>query len=113
MPPERLGEYPLRKPPKVDGPVRLIVVTDFDVSPCGGTHCTRTGEIGPIKVRRWEKWKGGVRVEFVCGVRALADHQDRVSAMVEAALRAHTSDRDIVEVLERAAAERGALARTV
>jgi alanyl-tRNA synthetase len=113
VPPERLGDYPLRKPPKVDGPVRLIVVTDYDVSPCGGTHCTRTGEIGPIKVRRWEKWKGGVRVEFVCGVRALADHQDRVRTLVEAALRAHTSDRDVVEQLERAAGERAALQKTI
>ena len=111
--PADLGRFPLRKPPKVDGPVRLIVVSDWDVSPCGGTHCTRTGEIGPIKVRRWEKWKGGVRVEFVCGVRALADYQDRTRALVDAALRHHTSDRDVLDVLERAAAERVALARQV
>lgn len=111
--PAGLAAYALRKPPKVDGPVRLIVVRDWDVSPCGGTHCTRTGEIGPIKVRRWEKWKGGVRVEFVCGARALADYQDRVRALVDAALRQHTSDRDVLDVLERAAAERVALARQV
>jgi alanyl-tRNA synthetase len=111
--PADLDAYPLRKPPKVDGAVRLIVVPDWDASPCGGTHCTRTGEIGPIKVRRWEKWKGGIRVEFVCGVRALADHQDRVRAMVEAALRRNTSDRDVLEVLERAADEKVALARQV
>jgi alanyl-tRNA synthetase len=111
--PAEISSYPLRKPPKVDGPVRLIVVPDWDVSPCGGTHCTRTGEIGPIKVRRWEKWKGGVRVEFVCGVRALADYQDRTRAMVDAALRHHTSDRDVLDVLERAASERVALARQV
>ena len=109
--PAELGNYPLRKPPKVDGPVRLIVVPEWDVSPCGGTHVTRTGEIGPIKVRRWEKWKGGVRVEFVCGARALADYQDRVRALVDAALRHHTSDRDVLGVLERAALDRVALAR--
>jgi len=111
--PGDLGQYPLRKPPKVDGPVRLIVVPGWDVSPCGGTHVTRTGEIGPIKVRRWEKWKGGVRVEFVCGVRALADYQDRVRALVEVALRQHTSDRDVIDVLERAAAERAQLLKVV
>ena len=101
--PSEISGYALRKPPKVDGPVRLIVVPDWDVSPCGGTHCTRTGEIGPIKVRRWEKWKGCVRVEFVCGVRALVD----------AALRHHTSDRDVLDVLERGAQEKIALARQV
>jgi alanyl-tRNA synthetase len=111
--PSELSAYPLRKPPKVDGPVRLIVVPDWDVSPCGGTHCTRTGEIGPIKVRRWEKWKGGVRVEFVCGLRALADYQDKTRALVDAALRQHTSPADVLDVLERAAAERAVLARNV
>ena len=109
--PGDLGQYPLRKPPKVDGPVRLIVVPGWDVSPCGGTHVTRTGEIGPIKVRRWEKWKGGVRVEFVCGLRALADYQDRTRALVDAALRQHTSDRDVIDVLERAAGERALQAK--
>jgi alanyl-tRNA synthetase len=111
--PSELGDYPLRKPPKVDGPVRLIVVPGWDVSPCGGTHVTRTGEIGPIKVRRWEKWKGGVRVEFVCGLRALADYQDRTRALVDAALRQHTSDRDVIDVLERAAAERAQVLKQV
>jgi alanyl-tRNA synthetase len=111
--PADLDAYPLRKPPKVEGAVRLIVVPDWDASPCGGTHCTRTGEIGPIKVRRWEKWKGGVRVEFVCGMRALADHQDRVRGMVEAAQRRNASDRDVLALLERAADEKVALARQV
>ena len=111
--PADLDSYPLRKAPKVSGPVRLIVVPDWDASPCGGTHCTRTGEIGPIKVRRWEKWKGGTRVEFVCGMRALADHQDRVRAMVEAPLRRNTADRDVIDVLERAAEEKVGLARQV
>jgi len=111
--PPDLDAYPLRKPPKVEGAVRLIVVPDWDASPCGGTHCTRTGEIGSIKVRRWEKWKGGVRVEFVCGVRAIADHQDRVRGMVEAAQRRNASDRDVLALLERAAEEKVALARQV
>ncbi len=113
VPAEELSQYPLRKPPKVEGSVRLVLVHEWDVSPCGGTHCTRTGEIGPIKVRRFEKWKGGTRVEFVCGMRALADYQDRVRIMVEAAHRQHTSDREVIDVLERAAAERVTLSKTV
>jgi len=101
-----LERLPLRKPPKVVGPVRLVVVDDWDVSPCGGTHCGRTGEVGSIKVRRWEKHRGGVRVEFVCGDRALRDHARRVRALVEAAGRRGTGDAEVIDVLERAAAER-------
>lgn len=71
-----ISKFPLRKPPKVTGTVRIIEVKDFDFSPCGGTHVSKSGEIGLIKVRRWERVKGGLtRVEFVCGVRALKDYQ--------------------------------------
>jgi len=71
-----VSKFPLRKPPKVSGTVRIIEVHDFDFSPCGGTHVSRSGEIGLIKVKRWERVKGGLtRVEFVCGIRALKDYQ--------------------------------------
>jgi alanyl-tRNA synthetase len=73
-----ISKYPLRKPPKVSGTVRIIEVKEFDFSPCGGTHVSRTGEIGLIKIRRWERVKGGLtRVEFVCGIRALRDFQSK------------------------------------
>lgn len=104
-----LERLPLRRPPKVNGLVRLVEVADWDVSPCGGTHCTHTGEVGAIKVRRWEKHRGGVRLEFVCGDRALRDHQRRVRELGQAAARRNTSDAEILEVLLRAAAERDEL----
>lgn len=71
-----ISKFPLRKQPKVSGTIRIVEVSDFDFSPCGGTHVSRTGEIGFVKVKRWERVKGGLtRVEFVCGVRALKDYQ--------------------------------------
>ncbi len=63
---------PLRKEPKRTGQLRLIDVADFDLSACGGTHVGRTGAIGVIAIPAWERFKGGVRVEFLCGGRALA-----------------------------------------
>ena len=45
---------------------------NFDLSACGGTHVTRTGAIGVIAVQSWERYKGGTRISFVCGGRALA-----------------------------------------
>jgi alanyl-tRNA synthetase len=104
-----LERFAMRKPPKVEGPVRLVVVKDWDVSACGGTHCTRTGEVGLVKVRRWERFKGGVRVEFVCGDRALHDYARRVRELVEVAGRRGTSDGEVLDVLERAATERDEL----
>lgn len=61
----------LRKESSREGTLRLIEVADFDRSACGGTHVARTGVIGMIAITGWEKFKGGTRVEFLCGHRAL------------------------------------------
>src|SRR2546427_324051 len=57
----------LRRPAKKRGPIRVVDVAEFGPSACGGTHVRRTGEIGTVKLRRWERFKGGGRVEFLCG----------------------------------------------
>ena len=72
---EELAHLPLRKAPTVSGPVRIVSVPDFDYSPCGGTHPHSTGGVGLIAVRQWSRQKNGVRVEFVCGQRALEDYR--------------------------------------
>ena len=69
------AELPLRKEPARDGDLRLIEIEGFDLTPCGGTHAYRTGEVGMIAVRSWERAKGLTRIEFVAGVRALADYR--------------------------------------
>jgi alanyl-tRNA synthetase len=63
---------PLRKESARTGMLRLIEVDGVDLSACGGTHVDRTGSIGLIAVNHWERFKGGQRVEFLCGTRALA-----------------------------------------
>jgi len=68
---EEASRLPLRKEPARGGTLRLIDVEQFDLSACGGTHVARTGAIGVIAVARWERFKGGQRLEFVCGGRAL------------------------------------------
>jgi alanyl-tRNA synthetase len=66
---------PLRKEPSHEGELRLIEIEGFDLTPCGGTHAYRTGEVGVIAMRSWERAKGLTRVEFVAGMRALADYR--------------------------------------
>lgn len=73
-----LSRFPLRKQPvKQYDSLRLIEVPAFDCCPCGGTHVGTTGEIGLIKIRTWERKKSGVRIDFVCGLRALTDYQSK------------------------------------
>ena len=61
----------LRKEPGRSGVLRIIAVEDYDLSACGGTHVARTGHVGIIVVSSWEKLRGGSRLEFLCGGRAL------------------------------------------
>ena len=56
------------KPPSGQGRVRVIDVDGIDLQPCGGTHVARTGEIGPIIVRKIEsKGRHNRRVTLVFG----------------------------------------------
>jgi alanyl-tRNA synthetase len=61
----------LRKPSERAGMLRIVSIDGLDRSACGGTHVRTTGEIGPILLRRTEKIRQSVRVEFVCGGRAV------------------------------------------
>jgi len=81
------ARLPLRKEPARAGTLRLIEIPDFDLSACGGTHVARTGTIGIIAIAGIERFKGGSRVEFVCGGRALRSHRrlgDLVARCVKA-----------------------------
>jgi alanyl-tRNA synthetase len=62
----------LRKASERRGTLRVVTIDDLDRSACGGTHVRATGEIGPILIGRAERVKQLVRVEFVCGERAVA-----------------------------------------
>src|SRR5215472_8121256 len=70
---EDAGKLGLRKLPPADrDELRLIEVRDFDLTACGGTHVSQTGQIGCILLRKAEKARQGWRVEFVAGQRAVA-----------------------------------------
>ena len=45
----------------------------YDICACCAPHVHFTGEIGMIRLTGMEKYKGGVRIQMLCGFRALAD----------------------------------------
>ena len=82
---DEASRLPLRKEPVRGGTLRLIEIPDFDLSACGGTHVSRTGQIGLIAVTASERFKGGTRLTFVCGgraLRALRSYRDAVTGSV-------------------------------
>ena len=77
------ANLPLRKETKRSGRLRLVEIDGFDLSACGGTHVSTTGAIGNIAIGSFERFRGGTRVEFRCGIRALRSYRmlrDTVSA---------------------------------
>jgi alanyl-tRNA synthetase len=79
-----LAGLPLRRAPKVDSNIRVIAIGEFDVSPCGGTHCLTTAQVGLLKVTGLERYKGKMRVSFNAGRRAreeLARQSDVLHAL--------------------------------
>ena len=83
---EEAAAMGMRKESARTGTLRLIDVQGYDLSACGGTHVDRTGAIGIIAVAGWEKFRGGSRIEFLCGDRALQRFRlwrDSLAAMQE------------------------------
>jgi len=82
----------LRKPSEREGTLRIVSIDGLDRSACGGTHVRATGEIGAVLVRKLEKVRQTVRVEFLCGGRAVhrarADYEalNRVAQLFSASL---------------------------
>jgi len=61
----------LRKPSEREGTLRIVSIEDLDRSACGGTHVRATGEIGPVLIRKLDRVRGNLRIEFLCGLRAV------------------------------------------
>ncbi len=110
---EEAATLPLRKESGRTGTLRLVDVTDYDLSACGGTHVARTGGIGVISVTGWEKFKGGTRVEFRCGVRALTQLREWRDTLAATNRALSVSAVELAPAIERLQGENKALARTV
>lgn len=99
--PEDLEKMPLRKQPQVDKNIRIVEMKDYDWVPCGGTHPNFTGEIGMVKIRRWERSKGVTRVEFFCGQRALQDYRWKNEMVLDLANDFSVKDKELADSVQR------------
>jgi alanyl-tRNA synthetase len=83
---DEAGKLGLRKlPPTERDELRLIDIRDFDLTACGGTHVSHTGQIASILLRKVEKVRQGWRVEFVAGQRAVATARRDFTTLTETA----------------------------
>ncbi len=108
-----VSHLPLRRPPQARGQVRIVEMEGYDWSACGGTHVRNTAQVGLIKIIRVERYKGGARVTFRCGRRALADYA-QLHEMVSALSAALSAPRyEVAAVALRAVEEARSLQRAL
>lgn len=98
---DKIAEVPLRRPPQKAGTIRVVEVSGFDYSACGGTHPRRTGEIGLIKILKWERIRNNLRFEFVCGGRALWDYIRKNRILLQTAARLSVGETETLTAVEK------------
>ena len=98
---EDVNKLPVRKDPKVNSNIRIVEIDEIDFSPCCGTHVRNTGEIGIIKIRKVEPYKGNIRVEFVCGYRALRDYCWKSEYIQDISHLLSSKDKDVKAKVEK------------
>ncbi|HTU50191.1 MAG TPA: DHHA1 domain-containing protein [Acidobacteriaceae bacterium] len=95
----------LRKLPPRRGDLRIITIADFDRNACGGTHVRSTGQIGGLHLRGTEKVKQGLRVEFVCGLRAARTARNDFNRLTEAARQLSVGFEEVPQAVQRLLAD--------
>ncbi|MGD9344463.1 MAG: alanine--tRNA ligase-related protein [Candidatus Aminicenantes bacterium] len=104
-PEDMIDEVPLRKPPQKTGHIRVVQISDFDYSACGGTHPNKTGEIGLIKILKWERIRNNLRFEFVCGRRVLVDYGIKNRIIREVAVRFNVGESELIGSIDKMISE--------
>ena len=110
---EDLAEQGVRKEVKREGILRAIEIEGADLQPCGGTHLSRTSQIGIILVRRCSRMRQDWRVEFVCGLRAERVARRDFQVLRGAAAKLACAPENVVASAERAITERDAHFKTI
>ncbi len=102
----------LHKLPDREGDIRLIEIDEIDLNACGGTHVEATGQIGGLLIRGTERMRQGLRVEFVCGVRAVATARQDLARLTRTAAALSVGRLDVADAVDRLLAEGKAAHKT-
>ncbi len=102
---EELARMDYRSKKELTGRVRIVKVGNYDLCACCAPHVMLTGEIGLIKVIRFENYKGGVRLTILCGGRAVRDYQKKNDLVHQVAAGFSTKPEMIGNALQKQAKE--------
>ena len=94
---EELSVLEYRSKIEIGGAVRIVTIPGYDVCACCAPHVKRTGEIGMFKVMSVQNYKGGVRINMLCGFRALEVFREHLNTVSQLTNLLSTSQETIVE----------------
>jgi alanyl-tRNA synthetase len=100
-----LAQGALRKLPERAGTIRLIEIAGCDLNACGGTHVQSIGQIGGLLIRGIERVRQSVRVEFVCGLRAVSAARQDFADLTACAAQLSTPRTEVTGAVERVLSE--------
>lgn len=98
---EELAQMEYRSKIDFEGLVRIVVIPGYDACACCAPHVFTTGEIGLIKLVGAEKYKGGMRVSMVCGMRALADYNIKEKAVKDISVMLSSQTEYVAEAVKK------------
>ena len=103
---EALQGVPLRKHAEgLVAPIRVVSIRDADSCTCCAPHVRYTGEIGVIKIVSAVAYKGGMRMTFLCGGRALKQFQKLQGTVDAIARKFSTAGDEVLSAVEKQEAE--------
>ena len=105
VPSERIDSVPLRRPPKVEGEIRIVEIDGFDYSACGATHCPQTGMLGAVKIIRTERINQKIRIHFVAGIQALEYFRQYQEITTSLAADFSTHPNEVIDLVRKQAAQ--------
>lgn len=98
---EELPAIPFRSKKEIAGQVRLVKIPGADLCACCGTHVSRTGEVGIVKVIDCQNYKGGVRITLHAGSRALAHYDAENRLLREAGVLLKAPPEEVPAAIEK------------
>ena len=107
---EQLARMSYRSKKAIDGAVRLVEIDGVDLCACCAPHVKTTGEVGCFKLIGWENYKGGVRVSYRCGFRAMEDYGERLALLTKLSQILSVKTEDLCATVEKLQEERKRLA---
>ncbi len=101
-----LKKLSLKKiPVKAGEKLRIVKIGDIDLNPCCGIHPSSTIEVQLIKVTKFEKYKTGIRIEFMCGSRAVSDYSFKHEAIEKMSKLLSCNNATVLSEVERLSGE--------